>query len=53
MLRHRGLGDVEARRQILYDRFAPSERLKDGSAAGIPQRMEDTVTRFSGGRHRR
>jgi len=43
MLRDRRLRDVEARREVLYRRFAPRERLEDRPAAGIRQRLEDLV----------
>src|SRR5690606_4274861 len=43
VLRHGRLRDVEARREILYRRFTPRERLEDRPAAGVRQRPEHPV----------
>ena len=43
-----GLGDVEARREVLHRGLSTSETLKDGPPAGIRQGAEDDVLALHG-----
>src|SRR5690606_26702707 len=50
-LRHRGLRDREACREVFDRGLAPGERLENRPAAGICQRLEDLVFGRSGALH--